>query len=24
VSPYIAGSYTGPQINVSVPLGIFN
>lgn len=21
---YIAGSYTGPQINVSVPLGIFN
>ncbi|HTM13894.1 MAG TPA: TadE/TadG family type IV pilus assembly protein [Bryobacteraceae bacterium] len=24
VSPYIAGTYTGPQINVSVPLGIFN
>ena len=24
LSPYIAGSYTGPQINVSVPLGIFN
>ena len=24
VSPYIAGSYTGPQIIVSVPLGIFN
>jgi Flp pilus assembly protein TadG len=24
VSPYIAGSYTGPQIVVSVPLGIFN
>jgi len=23
LSPYIAGSYTGPQINVSVPLGIF-
>src|SRR5580765_4242489 len=24
VSPYVAGSYTGPQIIVSVPLGIFN
>ena len=24
VSPYMAGSYVGPQINVSVPLGIFN
>ena len=24
VSPYIAGSNTGPQIIVSVPLGIFN
>ncbi|MEO8049566.1 MAG: TadE/TadG family type IV pilus assembly protein [Acidobacteriota bacterium] len=24
VSPYIAGTYTGPQIIVSVPLGIFN
>jgi len=24
VSPYMAGSYTGPQIIVSVPLGIFN
>ena len=23
VSPYIAGTYTGPQIIVSVPLGIF-
>jgi Flp pilus assembly protein TadG len=24
LSPYIAGSYTGPQINVSVPLGLYN
>jgi len=24
VSPYIAGTYIGPQINVSVPLGIYN
>jgi len=24
VSPYIAGTYTGPRINVSVPLGIYN
>jgi len=24
LSPYLAGSYTGPAINVTVPLGIFN
>ena len=24
LSPFIAGSYTGPQINVSVPLGLYN
>jgi len=24
VSPWIAGSYTGPNINVAVPLGLFN
>ena len=24
VSPYLAGSFTGPRISVSVPLGIFN
>jgi len=24
LSPYIAGSYTGPNINVSVPLGMYD
>jgi Flp pilus assembly protein TadG len=24
LSPYIAGSYTGPQIVVSIPLGLYN
>jgi len=24
LSPYIAGTYTGPNINVSVPLGLYD
>ena len=24
LSPYIAGSYTGPNINVTVPLGLYD